>query len=543
MLNSMYSGISGLGANQKKLDVIGNNIANSGTTAFKSSSVTFQDSMYQAYKSSSSPSSNLGGINPSKVGMGVAVQSIIANMAQGSLQPTGRPYDVAMDGNGYFVVAKGPFNGQVDVAGDYTTSSDSMEIYYTRDGSFKVDSTGKLVNSNGYRIMGYPVTGTGGGVGTNVKETISGSGGTTPGTISIEGRYNGADDITLTSIQRTDKGDYTIEYTTKGTPTTTCRELISKESIKSNKFEFKGLKIDISKVTPQTDTTKISFTPTTKDLIGIGAEIKDPVGMHPNPLPAAPDVYDKGTPTIKGKYTGDKSEQIKLTYLTSPAPGQWQINGKSLDTVGAKIDGGKISYKGMIIDTKDVDKTKVSSDSFTFDLKPLTSKESPLNGIDSTTCEFIDANSIDIKSDESKLVPLVIPETVMKNGEEIKVQGFSIEKDGLVKAVLADGSTTVLGQVAVAGFANTSGLDQIGQNMYSPSTNSGAAILRSGKGTDRIDNSGAYGSMMQGFLEMSNVDLSLQFTDMIVASRSFQACSKVITTGDEILQELVNLKR
>jgi len=330
----MYSGISGLGANQKKLDVIGNNVANSGTTSFKSSSVTFQDSMYQSYKGASGPGLNLGGVNPSRVGMGVSIQSIVTNMAQGSLQPTGRPYDVAVDGTGYFIVAKGPEGGQITVNADQSMTSTTLESFYTRDGSFKVDTKGNLLNSNGYRIMGYAIS------------------------------------------------------------------------------DGKG---------------------------------------------------------------------------TSPV-------------------GGVVNY--------------------------------------------VDGESASLNAKQNELVPLKIPEVVMKEGKEVRIQGFSIENDGLIKAVLADGSTTVLGQVAMASFTNNEGLEQKGNNMYSPSANSGDPLARVGKyekgkalPDGRIDNGKAYGQILNGFLEMSNVDLSAQFTDMIVATRSFQACGKIITTADEILQELVNLKR
>lgn len=360
MLNSMYSGISGLGANQKKLDVIGNNVANSGTTSFKSSSVTFQDSMYQSYKGASGPGLNLGGVNPSRVGMGVSIQSIVTNMAQGSLQPTGRPYDVAVDGTGYFIVAKGPEDGTIEVDTSQGMSSKTLENFFTRDGSFKVDSKGNLLNSNGYRVMGYAIS------------------------------YPG--------------------------------------------------KLD--------DTTK------------------------PPTL-----VMPQGT--------------------------------------------------------------------------------SPKGGV----AQYVDGESAKLNADQAHLVPLIIPETVSKpevdatgklteKNVDVRIQGFSIENDGLIKAVLADGSTTVLGQVAMASFTNNEGLEQKGNNLYSPSANSGNALVRVGKyekGTalqdGRIDNGKAYGQVLNGFLEMSNVDLSAQFTDMIVATRSFQACGKIITTADEILQELVNLKR
>jgi len=364
MLNSMYSGISGLGANQKKLDVIGNNVANSGTTSFKSSSVTFQDSMYQSYRGASGPGLNLGGVNPSRVGMGVSIQSIVTNMKQGSLQPTGRPCDVAIDKAGYFIVAKGPENGTIEVDQDQKMSSKTLENFFTRDGSFTKDTKGNLINANGYRVMGY-----------------------------------------------------SISYPGKPADTTT---------------------------TPPTP------------------------AMQP---------------------------------------------GKSPATVGGK-----------------------------------------------TVAQYVDGESEKLNANQGELRPLIIPEVVTKpvlnkttgklEDTEIRVSGFTIENDGLIKAVLTDKSTTILGQVAMASFDNNEGLEQTGNNLYSPSANSGNALVRVGKYDKvtgltggRVDNGNAYGMIMNGFLEMSNVDLSAQFTDMIVATRSFQACGKIITTADEILQELVNLKR
>ncbi|WP_346890190.1 flagellar hook-basal body complex protein [Clostridium sp. UBA1056] len=364
MLNSMYSGISGLGANQKKLDVIGNNVANSGTTSFKSSSVNFQDSMYQSYRGASGPGLNLGGVNPSRVGMGVSIQSIVTNMKQGSLQPTGRPYDVAIDGTGYFIVAKGPESGTIEVDQKQNMSSKTLENFFTRDGAFKVDNQGNLVTANGYRVMGYA-----------------------------------------------------ISYPGKPGDTTT-------------------------------------------------------------------------TPPTAAMPTGE-----------SP-----------------KFESGK------------------------------------------TVAQYVDGESPNLNANQGELRPLIIPEVVTKpvlnkdtgvlEDTEIKVTGFTIENDGLIKATLADSSTTILGQVAMASFNNNEGLEQTGNNLYTPSANSGNALVRVGKydtvaglPAGRVDNGKGYGQVKNGFLEMSNVDLSAQFTDMIVATRSFQACGKIITTADEILQELVNLKR
>lgn len=134
MLKSMYSGISGMKANQTKMDVIGNNVANVGTTSFKKSSARFTDALNQTLIHSSAPSGGIGGINPGQVGIGTKVSGIYKYMGQGSLQPTGRPTDLALDGDGFFAVEQ---NGQ---------------IAFTRDGSFSLDSKGDLVTADGYRV-------------------------------------------------------------------------------------------------------------------------------------------------------------------------------------------------------------------------------------------------------------------------------------------------------------------------------------------------------------------------------------------------------
>lgn len=165
MLRSMYSGISGMKANQTKLDVIGNNISNVGTTAFKSSRVTFSDMMSQNISDAMSPSSNQGGKNAAQVGLGVQLSSIDKVMTQGMMQPTGRSLDCAIDGDGFFMVSKGPtvYGDQLKVnqsAGTHTIEhgSSTSEMMFSRDGSFVLDRDGNLLTKDGYRVMGYSVT-------------------------------------------------------------------------------------------------------------------------------------------------------------------------------------------------------------------------------------------------------------------------------------------------------------------------------------------------------------------------------------------------
>ena len=138
MLQAMFSGVSGLQAHQTKLSVIGNNIANVNTVGFKSGAVTFEDQLSQTIRSSSGPSATTGGQNPAQIGLGVTLGAVNTNQAQGNLQTTGKSSDLAIQGNGFFLVSSG------------------KNTFYTRDGSFDLDSDGVLVNSsNGVKLLGY----------------------------------------------------------------------------------------------------------------------------------------------------------------------------------------------------------------------------------------------------------------------------------------------------------------------------------------------------------------------------------------------------
>ncbi|MBU3135972.1 flagellar hook-basal body complex protein [Clostridium gasigenes] len=168
MLRSMYSGISGMKVNQVKLDVIGNNISNVGTTSFKSSRARFSDMLSQNVSDAMAPGNNKGGLNASQVGLGVQLASIDSVMTQGMMQPTGRSLDVAIDGAGFFMVSKGPAinDGVLEVnhrAGSHGLTAQSLangntEIMYSRDGSFILDEGGNLLTGDGYRVMGYSLT-------------------------------------------------------------------------------------------------------------------------------------------------------------------------------------------------------------------------------------------------------------------------------------------------------------------------------------------------------------------------------------------------
>jgi flagellar hook protein FlgE len=141
------------------------------------------------------------------------------------------------------------------------------------------------------------------------------------------------------------------------------------------------------------------------------------------------------------------------------------------------------------------------------------------------------------------LVPMVIPNSLSIDDQPYPVTQISIETNGFITATCSKG-TVVLGQLAEVSFSNEQGLNKLGNNTYSTSPNSGDAVLRNREGAEEADvNSSLYGNILSNKLEASNVDLASEFTDMIIASRSFEANGKIITTDDSILETLVNLKR
>ena len=344
MLRSLYSGISGMKVNQTKLDVIGNNLANVSTTAFKGSRVNFSTTISQTLGSASAASDSLGGVNGKQIGLGAQISSIDKIMSQGSMQSTSRSLDVAVDGSGYFMVATGPaLTGDAKdsitiVNNGVGTMPANSSVAYTRDGSFVLDNEGNLLTSKGYRVLGFAM------------------------------------------------------------------------------------------------------------------------------------------------------------QTTNP------VNGGNIDNIEAD---GKVLYVESNNQTKAID---------------------------------------------DKLVSLKIPDKVLKddgkgNKTPVAVKSFNISANGLITGVLETGEITALGQIAMSSFKNEVGLTDIGNNMYEPSGSSGAAIISSGKNSTAGRNSSGYGDILQGYLEMSGVDMAEQFTDMIVATKAFQAAGKTITTGDEILSEIINLKR
>ena len=458
MMRSLFSGVAGLKTHQTRMDVIGNNIANVNTVAYKSQSATFQELMYQNTQNASAANeaTGRGGINAKQIGLGSSLAAINTNITQsGSSQSTGNAFDVQISGDSFFIV------------------SDGAQNHFTRAGAFYVDGVGNLaMTSNGYNVMGWQPNEDGSDV---LVDTVS--------PLKIMSAEN------LTSAP---------EQTTKAY---------------------------IDGVIDKNDS---NVTSTTGRLVNIS--VYDNLGYSYIVQLAIKQVTDGGTPPKPkdGEYTIEPAKLIdstgKTLFDSGTTPGTGDPNVK-LSTGDLQFDTTNGSIK----------KPDINGD-----------KEAPIK----LTITGIDAFGKDISIDLANLKMYDNKGTSTVAGHYGDVQGrnagrkkgalsgVAIQQDGKIYGSYDNGTSKLLGQIAVASFANASGLEKIGDNLYDTTQNSGEF---DGIGKD-ITSDGA-GAMKTGVLEMSNVDLSAEFTEMITTQRGFQANSRIITVSDTMLEELINLKR
>lgn len=462
MMRSLYAGVAGLKTHQTRMDVIGNNIANVNTTAYKSQSMTFSDLMYQTTQAASgaNATTGVGGTNARQIGLGSKTSAIkTAITQQGATQTTNDPFDIMITGESFFVVNNG------------------SENFFTRDGSFYVDGAGNLaMTSTGYNVMGW------------LPDTED------PTTIK-------QDTVTALRVMTEANMTYPAQATSKAT--------------------FAGI----------IDTNDTNVTSTEGRVVNL-------------------EVYDN-----KGfKYTvrcslhdADKTKDDGVFFLQ--LDDILDSNGKSVVAAGGNLEDYVkfANAKGPTADTtaylrystKDGSFLSVGTDGTTTGQSTvsLDFNQANLPSFDDITADF-SATSNQNNNGSSTFVGSKGDSKGIGSGRKVgEMSGIAIQKDGKIYASYDNGQKRLLGQIAVANFANASGLSKEGDNLYSATQNSGDF---NGVGED-ITAGGGY--MNSGVLEMSNVDLSAEFTEMITTQRGFQANSRIITVSDTLLEELTNLKR
>ena len=464
MMRSLYAGVAGLKTHQTRMDVIGNNIANVNTTAYKSQSMTFSDLMYQTTQAASgaNATTGVGGTNARQIGLGSKTSAIkTAITQQGATQTTNDPFDVMITGESFFVVNNG------------------SENFFTRDGSFYVDGAGNLaMTSTGYNVMGW------------LPDTED------PTTIK-------QDTVTalrvMTEANMTYPAQATSQATFAGIIDTNDTNVTSKEGrvVNLEIYDNKGFKYTVRCTLHDAD-------PTTDD------------GMFYLKIN---DILDSNGKSVVA--AGDKISD----YVTFGATAQGPEADITAHLQYSTKDGSFINVGKAKGDT-------ATQSAITFEFK-----QDKLPSFENITADF-SATSNPNNNGSSTFVGSKGGSKSIGSGRKVgEMSGIAIWKDGKIYASYDNGQKRLLGQIAVANFANASGLSKEGDNLYSATQNSGDF---NGVGED-ITADGGY--MNSGVLEMSNVDLSAEFTEMITTQRGFQANSRIITVSDTLLEELTNLKR
>ena len=519
MMRSLFSGVAGLKTHQTKMDVIGNNIANVNTVAYKSQNVTFQELMYQTTQSASAANAETGrgGVNAKQIGLGVQTGAINANITtSGASQTTGNPFDIQIKGDSFFIVSDGANN------------------FFTRAGAFYVDGMGNLaMTSNGYTVMGWQEDPN--KPGTIIKDTVS--------ALKIMSPEN------MTSEPEQTTAAYLSGIIDKNsTQLSSTNGLIVNVGIYDNlgysyiaKFAIRDYEVTSTAVDKAAG----------EDIDGLFLD-------------------EKCTIPVGGKAPADGT-YYKKDSTTKLAEGEYEINpvdlvdSKGFSLIHSKSDPGysKTGYDsdgGPGVGSTDYPKT-IELTSVTYgnhlNYNPVSGKNENLDGSGTNEEPFtLKIGGIAAFPDTTKMEVFVGTSTMYDNkgtstikgnpgnydgnfaGRKVgEMSGVAIATDGKITATYDNGTTRLLGQIAVANFANPSGLEKVGDNLYRTTPNSGAF---DGIGEDITAGSG---SMSSGVLEMSNVDLSAEFTDMITTQRGFQANSRIITVSDSMLEELTNLKR
>lgn len=555
MMRSLYSAVSGLKTHQTKMDVIGNNIANVNTVAFKSSSVTFQDILYQTTSSASGANANtgIGGVNAKQIGLGVTTGATnVSITSAGAAETTGNPFDIRLsDSNStnFFVVNNG------------------TENLFTRSGSFYVDGTGNLcMTSTGYTVMGWQVDPTTGNI---RKDTVS------PLRIMQTQNLTSPPEATTNGICSgiIDKNDPDLSSDTGLIKTMPFYDKLgyayqARFSIKAIDKEKGEYTVELVSILDSEKKTIFSAEDATPEEIQalFGTKNEDSVlGTYGTGALNSGFVFDNGairlgdatgpelTPvTTDGKVTGfeDRTDPdnpvpytLKQVYGISEA-----LNAKltanpptaeaafDAATGALTITGDTVNYSlefstadGSFIGLGDNQAGSVSLN---------LSGVFPNGNFENISIDFSGTQNKDNGGKSTATMDSGAADKTTGKGKKLgSLTQLSIDVYGRIFGTYSNGNTEVLGQIAVAQFGNASGLEKVGDNCYTTTQNSGDF---DGIGVEIA----ADGSKMtSGELEMSNVDLSTEFTQMIITQRGFQANSRVISTSDTLLEELVNLKR
>ncbi len=479
MMRSLFSGVSGLKVHQTKMDVIGNNISNVNTIGFKSSSVTFSDVFYQTTQNASGPNSATG--MTGRNAMQIGLGSNVASITS------------AITASGASQRTDNPFDIMIEGDSFFVVNKGGTN-YFTKAGSFNIDANGTLSTASGASVMGWQVDPN------DVTKTV-------------------ADKVSPLTIMSPDN------LYAEPEATTACYISGNIDSMDTQLTTSTGKMVNLTFY----DSLGHSYTADMvvkrpadaegNNVFGVEiSDIKDETGLS---IFAKATIEDDGTITyslndaITSVGINDSTGAIDLDETT----GKVKV---TMEPVMLNFNAATGAFVGIGDDNSKSATLTITSEDGPF--KPIAIDFSSLTMYSSSGSSSLEATKGDLTGNGA--------------GKQVgNMTGVSIDASGKIYGKYDNGDSRLLGQIAVASFSNPAGLEAVGNSMYSATQNSGDF---DGIGQDPTQGGG---SLTTGVLEMSNVDLSQQFTDMITTQRGFQANSRIITTSDTLLEELINLKR
>ena len=562
MAEALSSGVTGLQSHQKMLDAAGNNLANVNTTAYKSSRVTFAELLGQTLEQASQPTDRMGGTNPQQMGSGVKVASITPDMSQGSIVNTGNPLDVALEGQGYFVV------------------SDGERALYTRAGTFGVDQGGHLVDpSTGYRVQRIGLTGEVDGFQIAGDNDIR-----IPYDVALPA--NPTSQITLTGNLSADavgvSRAQTLTSSLAYTYDTGTEAVLTTEIDQLDQFgggEGVGGQLGVG------DTGTIAISGYHKDGSAFGAGLTFTVAetttvgdlidhLNDNVLNGATASLVNGRIRITDDQAGYSQSDIKLTYSgdgTLTMPPYFDITtvgGAEAKNVNIAIydsQGGKHVLSAALVRSDAVNTWDVVLTSITGNVQGIDPENRRISGLtfdprsgsfaglpDTEAAQFMVTFGHDVTNPQviamnfgtigsfDGLTQFAGNSTAVareQDGYEAgSLSAVSVNNEGVLTGAFSNGVKKDLATLQVALFNNPAGLQSAGAGYFTPSANSGGAVatqaMRTGAGT-----------IHGGALEKSNADVATEFVNLIQAQNGFQANARTIRVANDILRELTSLIR
>lgn len=498
MIRSMSAAVTGLRGHQLKLDVIGNNIANVNTTGFKKSQARFEDLLSQTIQGATGPLDR-GGINPSQVGLGMRVSTIVDIHLQGAITTTDRETDLAIEGAGFFMV------------------SDSLEggnTYYTRDGSFGLDANGNLVNNNGMLLLGLDEEAITIPLGDDMIARPTSF-------MRFAGNLDSRMDTSYSLfLENAGAGDtFDINLTVDGTALAAVT--LNWDATATEIRDALESLAEIASVTVTGQGTRTS--PFVITFIET-ATPNESVSMTVTPNAGTFDIYSDPASHMYEYYAYDSlGNRYSLEYYftqTDRVDNVWEYTVRVFDENNNEI--------GL---------TSGGSGTLEFD---------SLGAIESVTAPAIvfdpqaGSDVVSIEPNFDNITQLAGANSLVAREQDGYPAGtlaaFNIDRVGFVNGIYTNGLSQVFGQIGIVTFFNPEGLRKEGGNLFLETDNSGDPEIG-------VPGVGGRGLISSSSLELSNTDLAYEFTELITTSRGFQANTRVVTTSDEVLVEVINMKR